>query len=61
MLFSSLRHLEGYRGLSNKKGVVAPIPTIKEFQEIVELAWKNGMLALAVGVQTRLLMRMDRF
>lgn len=61
MLFSSLRHLECYKGLSNKKGVLAPIPTIKEFQEIVELAWKNGMSVLDDDVWTHLLMSMDRF
>jgi hypothetical protein len=41
MLFSSMRHLPVYSSLS-KPGHLAPIPTIKELQALLELAWAAG-------------------
>lgn len=42
MLFSSLRHLEAYSHLNDPSLDLPPIPTIKELQNIIEIAWNSG-------------------
>lgn len=46
MLFSSLRKMDSYAALKGKGFDLPPIPTIPDFQEILEQAWKEGQLAL---------------
>lgn len=42
MLFSSLREMDSYSSLKGKGYDLPPIPTIPDFQELIEAAWKQG-------------------
>ena len=42
MLFSSLREMDSYSSLKGKGYDLPPIPTIPDFQEFIEAAWKQG-------------------
>ena len=50
MLFSSLRHLDQYSNMHGEpasgRAPLPPIPTIKDLQNIIELAWDNGEYSL---------------
>ena len=42
MLFASARHLEAYSRMHGNDGSLPPIPSITDFQRILEAAWKQG-------------------
>lgn len=42
MLFASLRRMECYSGTDETDTEGPPVPSIREFQDLIEAAWKEG-------------------
>jgi hypothetical protein len=43
MLFTSLRRMDCYLGIDGDDAGGPPVPSIREFQELIEAAWKEGV------------------